>query len=70
MPKKPAPPPKKLSAMDKMIADCVKKSQARKRSGETDQDWRKRYAASLKVEGGAAALSSTPFAGDTLKKKT
>ena len=66
-PKKSAPP-KKLSAMDKMIAECVKKAQARKKSGQTDREWREEYAKTLKVEGEPAALSSTPFAGDASKK--
>lgn len=67
-PKKPAAPPKKLSAMDKMIAECVKKAQARKKSGQTDREWREQYAKTLKVEGEAVALSETPFDGDTSKK--
>jgi hypothetical protein len=67
--KKPAPP-KKLSPMDKMIQECVKKAQARKRSGQTDREWRKQYADTLKVDGDTVPLSSTPFAGDTIKKKT
>lgn len=66
-PKKPAPP-KKMSAMDKMIAECVKKAQARKKSGQTDREWREQYAKTLKVESEAAPLSETPFAGDTNKK--
>ncbi len=70
MPKKPAPQTRKLSATDKMIQDCVKKSQARKRSGQTDREWRQNYADSLKVENNAAALSQTPFDGNTAKKKT
>lgn len=68
-PKKPAAPPKKLSAMDKMIAECVKKAQARKKSGQTDREWREQYAQSLKVDGDAVALSETPFDGDASKKK-
>lgn len=48
-PKKPAPP-KKPSAMDKMIAECVKRAQARKKSGQTDKEWREEYAKTLKVE--------------------
>jgi hypothetical protein len=67
--KKPAPQPKKLTAQEKMIQECVKKAQARKRSGQTDQEWRKQYAATLKVAGNTAPLSQTPFAGDTIKKK-
>lgn len=67
-PKKPAAPPKKLSAMDKMIAECVKKAQARKKSGQTDREWREQYAQSLKVEGDKVSLSETPFDGDTSKK--
>jgi hypothetical protein len=68
-PKKPAPP-QKLSAMDKMIAECVKKAQARKKSGQTDREWREQYAKTLKVEGDAAALSETPFAGTATKAKS
>lgn len=68
-PKKPAPP-KKLSAMDKMIAECVKKAQARKKSGQTDREWREEYAKTLKVDGEPAAMSATPFAGDASKKTT
>lgn len=69
-PKKPPPPPKKLSATELMIAECVKKAKARKRSGQTDREWREQYAASLKVEGEATApLSLTPFEGDTRTKK-
>jgi len=67
-PKKPAPP-KKLSAMDKMIAECVKKAQARKKSGQTDREWREQYAQSLKVDNGAPPLSETPFDGAATKKK-
>lgn len=67
-PKKPAPP-KKLSAMDKMIAECVKKAQARKKSGQTDREWREQYAKTLKVEDEAAPLSETPFDGTTTRKK-
>jgi len=66
----PTPPAKKLSATEKMIQDAVAKAKARKKSGETDQTWRKEYAASLKVNNGAAPLSQTPFDGDTIKKKT
>lgn len=66
----PTPPVKKLSATDKIIQDAVRNAKARKQSGETDQEWRKQYAASLKVNDGAAPLSQTPFAGDTVKKKT
>lgn len=68
-PKKKPAPPKKLSAMDKMIAECVKKAQARKKSGQTDREWREQYAASLKVEGDAVQLSQTPFDGAATKKK-
>jgi len=60
--------PKKLSAMDKMIQECVKKAQARKKSGQTDREWREQYAKSLKVEDGVK-LSETPFDGDTCKKR-
>lgn len=67
-PKKPAPP-KKPSAMDKMIAECVKKAQARKKSGQTDREWREQYAKSLKVDGDAVELSKTPFDGDTARKR-
>ncbi|HSV29080.1 MAG TPA: hypothetical protein VLL76_05960 [Candidatus Omnitrophota bacterium] len=72
MPKKPAKkaaPPKKQSATDKMIAECVKRAQARKRSGQTDREWREQYAASLKVEGDSAPMSKTPFDGEATKKK-
>lgn len=68
-PKKKPEPPKKLSAMDKMIAECVKKAQARKKSGQTDREWREQYASSLKVEGEPVQLSQTPFDGDTNRKK-
>jgi len=71
-PHKPSPKPaaKPQSAMDKMIEDCVKRSQARKKSGQTDREWRERYAASLKVESVVTApMSETPFQGDTFKKK-
>ena len=67
-PKK-AAPPKKLSAMDKMIAECVKKAQARKKSGQTDREWREQYAQTLKVENEAAPMSETPFDGAATKKK-
>jgi hypothetical protein len=68
--KKPTPPAKtKLTATEKMIQDAVQKAKARKRSGETDQQWRKEYAASLKVSGDTAPLSATPFAGEAFKKK-
>jgi len=66
--KKPAPQPKKLTATEKMIQECVQRAKARKKSGQTDQEWRERYAASLKVENGTAPLSQTPFDGDTKKK--
>jgi hypothetical protein len=69
MPKKKPAPPKKLSAMDKMVAECVKKAQARKKSGQTDREWREQYAASLKVDGGAAPMSETPFDGVATKKR-
>lgn len=67
--KKPAPA-KKVDPMTKMIERCVKNAQARKRSGETDRDWRERYAKSLKTDGDTAPLSQTPFAGDAFKKKS
>ena len=66
----PTPPVVKMSATDKMIQDAVQKSRARKKSGETDDTWRKEYAASLKVASDAAPMSSTPFSGDSFKKKT
>jgi hypothetical protein len=66
----PTPPAAKLSATDKMIQEAVQKAKARKKSGETDAEWRKQYAASLKVSGDAAPLSSTPFEGETTKKKS
>lgn len=70
MPKtKKSAPPKKLSNTDKMIQECVKRAQARKRSGQTDREWREKYAASLKVEGEAPPMSLTPFDGDASKKK-
>jgi hypothetical protein len=71
MPKvrKPVQAPKKPSAMDKMVQDCVKKAQARKRSGQTDREWRQEYAATLKVESDVAPLSQTPFDGSAHKKK-
>ena len=65
----PTPPAVKLSATDKMIQDAVRNAKARKSSGETDAEWRKQYAATLKVSGDAAPLSATPFAGDSFKKK-
>ncbi len=68
--KKPVAPPKKQTPMEKMIEDCVKKSKARKKSGQTDQEWREQYAATLKVTSNAVKLSETPFDGDTIKKKT
>jgi len=68
-PPKKAAPPKKLSAMDRMIQDCVKKSQARKKSGETNREWRKEYATTLKVDGEVAPMSQTPFDGETTRKK-
>ena len=69
--RKPAAPPKSkaASAIDKMVQDCVKKAQARKRSGETDRQWREDYAKTLKVDKGAIPMSETPFDGDTNKKK-
>ena len=67
--KKPVQPPKKLSATEKMIQDCVKNARARKRSGQTDQEWREQYAATLKVDESSIPLSQTPFEGSTAKKK-
>ena len=67
--KKSPPPSTKPSAMDKMIQECVKNAKARKRSGETDREWRAQYASTLKVENNLAPLSETPFDGDTIKKK-
>jgi hypothetical protein len=67
--KKPTPPKKKPSALDKIIEDAVKNAKARKRSGQTDQEWREGYAASLKTAGASVPLSQTPFDGDTIKKK-
>ena len=73
MPKKPAPkkavPPKVLSPTEKMIQDCVKAAKARKKSGQTDKEWREQYAATLKTEESAIPLSTTPFEGSTAKKK-
>jgi hypothetical protein len=67
--KKPAQPTKKLSPTEKLIQECVKKAQARKKSGQTDREWREQYAQSLKVEEGAAQMSQTPFDGTTTKKR-
>ena len=61
--------PYKPTAMERMIDECVKKSRARKKTGQTDQEWRQQYATTLKVESEALPLSETPFAGDTIKKK-
>ena len=69
-PKKPAQPPKKLSQTELMIQNCVKNARARKKSGQTDQEWRDQYAATLKTEESAIPLSQTPFEGSTSKKKT
>ena len=65
----PTPPVKKMTATEKMIQDAVQKARARKRSGQTDQEWRKEYAAGLKVADGAPPMSSTPFDGAAFKKK-
>ncbi len=67
--KKPAQKPKKPSATEKMIQECVKRAQARKRSGQTDSEWRQQYAQTLKVEGEPAPFSQTPFDGGATKKK-
>lgn len=67
--KRPAPPPKKPTTMEKMIQDCVKKAKARRLSGETDREWQKQYAATLKVEERIAPLSQTPFDGSATKKR-
>jgi len=67
--KKPAPPPKKLTTMEKMVQDCVKKAKARRLSGETDRVWQKEYAATLKVDDKIAPLSQTPFDGSATKRK-
>jgi len=70
MPKKKSPAqPKKQTPMEKMIEECVKNARARKRSGQTDREWREQYAATLKVSGDCVPLSKTPFDGDTIKKK-
>lgn len=69
-PKKPVPADKKKSEMDKMIAECVKRAQARKKSGQTDREWREQYAKTLKVEDESPALSATPFEGSTTKKRS
>ena len=59
MPKAKKPvPPKKLSDTEKMIQDCVKKAQARKKSGQTDREWSQQYATSQKVEGSSPRRSS------------
>ena len=69
MPKAKKPtPPKTLSDTEKMIQDCVKKAQARKKSGQTDREWRQQYAGTLKVEGETVPLSETPFDGDARKR--
>jgi PHP family Zn ribbon phosphoesterase len=65
----PTPPAVKVNPVDKMIQDAVQKAKARKKSGETDDTWRKEYAASLKVSSDAAPMSTTPFAGEAFKKK-
>lgn len=67
--KKPPQPPKKPTATEKMIEQCVKKAQARKRSGKTDSDWRQQYAATIRCDAPTIPLSQTPFAGSTEKKK-
>jgi hypothetical protein len=67
--KKSSQTPKKQSATEKMIEECVKRAKARKRSGQTDSEWRQQYAQTLKVEGEAAQFSQTPFDGDATKKK-
>jgi len=67
--KKPVQAPKKQSATEKMIEECVKKAKARKRSGQTDSEWRQQYAQTLKVENQTAQLSQTPFDGAATKKK-
>ena len=68
-PKKPVALPKKLSATEKMIQECVKNAKARKRSGQTDREWREQYADSLKVADQTIPLSQTPFEGSTSKNK-
>ena len=67
-PTKAKAPTKKLSALDQMVQDCVKKAQARKKSGQTDREWREQYAQTLKTEA-TIPLSETPFDGDTRKKR-
>ncbi len=67
--RKPPAAPKRPTAMDLMIEACVKKSKARKRSGQSDREWRQLYSQSLKVGGAPAPMSETPFDGDTTKKK-
>lgn len=68
-PKKPALA-KKLSPMDQMIAQCVKNAQARKKSGQTDREWREQYSQTLKVDKeGEVPLSATPFEGVAFKRK-
>jgi len=71
MPKVKTPPqtPRKPTATERMIEECVAKAKARKKSGQTDQEWRKQYAATLKVTEQTAPFSETPFAGDTKKQK-
>ena len=68
--KKPVAPVKKLTPMEKMIQDCVKNAKARKKSGETDKEWRQQYANTLKVDSNTAPLSETPFDGSTSKKQS
>lgn len=62
-------PTKKLTALEQMVQDCVKKAQARKKSGQTDREWREQYAQTLKTDEQAVPLSETPFDGDTNKKR-
>jgi hypothetical protein len=68
--KKPVPPakPKAMSATERLIESCVKNARARKKSGETDRQWRQDYAETLKVAK-PIPLSETPFDGNTNKKK-
>ena len=62
-------PTKKLTALEQMVQDCVKKAQARKKSGQTDREWREQYAKTLKTDEPVVPLSETPFDGDTNKKR-
>jgi len=69
--KKPAQAPKKQSATDKMIAECVKRARARKRSGQTDSEWRQQYSPDAEGRGRDGCAEPNPrLTGRTTKKKT